>query len=543
MSNMKLHRYAGYADFPGPVVTVVMDGMGLGPENESNGIYMAYTPQLDELSREPLYTRLKAHGTAVGMPSDDDMGNSEVGHNALGAGRIFSQGAKLVNEAIRSGAIFGGKAWKEILKRTSQGGTLHLLGMVSDGNVHSHIDHLYALLDRAATENIRRVRVHGLLDGRDVGEKSGLSYFEPLEQRLADLSRNGRDYRIASGGGRMVTTMDRYQADWSVVERGWRAHVLGEGRAFASATEAIRTYYAENPDITDQYMESFVVAENGKPVGTIADGDAVVLFNFRGDRAIEISRAFDEKDFIEFDRRRVPDVFYAGMMQYDGDAAIPKNYLVEPPAIDRTLGEYLCASGISSFAISETQKFGHVTYFWNGNNSGYIDEKLEKYVEIPSDRIAFDLRPWMKAAEITDQVIEAIRSGRYKFIRLNYANGDMVGHTGIPSAIRIAVATVDMCLGRLLKTVKQAQGVAVITADHGNADCMWTEKKGVRSPMVAHTTNPVPFIIKDFSGKNGFSLADVQNPGLTNIAATICNLLGFAAPADYDPSLITLRKK
>jgi len=543
MSKMQLNRYAGYADFPGPVVMVVMDGMGIGPEDESNGIYLAYTPQLDELSSEPLYARLKAHGTAVGMPSDDDMGNSEVGHNALGAGRIFSQGAKLVNEAIRSGAIFGGRAWKEILGRTSAGGTLHLIGMVSDGNVHSHIDHLYALLDRAAAENIRRVRVHGLLDGRDVGERSGLSYFEPLEQRLADLSRDGRDYRIASGGGRMVTTMDRYQADWRVVERGWQAHVLGQGRPFASACEAIRTYYAEDPDITDQYMESFVVAENDRPVGTIEDGDAVVLFNFRGDRAIELSRAFDEQDFAEFDRVRVPDVFYAGMMQYDGDAAIPRNYLVEPPAIDHTLGEYLCASGITSFAISETQKFGHVTYFWNGNNSGYIDEKLEKYVEIPSDRIAFDLRPWMKAAEITDQVVEAIRSGRYKFIRLNYANGDMVGHTGIPSAIRIAVATVDMCLGRLLKALRQEQGVAVITADHGNADCMWTEKNGIRSPMVAHTTNPVPFIIKDFSGKNRFALADVQNPGLSNIAATLCNLLGFAAPEGYDPSLITLRKK
>ncbi|MCJ7603903.1 MAG: 2,3-bisphosphoglycerate-independent phosphoglycerate mutase, partial [Desulfobulbaceae bacterium] len=281
MSNMTLKKYAGYADFPGPVVTVIMDGMGIGPENESNGIYMAYTPWLDELADEPLYTRLKAHGTAVGMPSDDDMGNSEVGHNALGAGRIFAQGAKLVNEAIKSGSIFGGKAWNDIMNRTAKGGTLHLIGMVSDGNVHSHIDHLYAILARAAAEKIRRVRVHGLLDGRDVGEKSGLSYFEPLEQKLADLCRDGRDYRIASGGGRMVTTMDRYKADWQVVERGWKAHVLGEGRPFASATEAIRTYYAENPDITDQYMESFVVVENGRPVGTIENGDAVVLFNFR----------------------------------------------------------------------------------------------------------------------------------------------------------------------------------------------------------------------------------------------------------------------
>ncbi|MBI5557053.1 MAG: 2,3-bisphosphoglycerate-independent phosphoglycerate mutase [Deltaproteobacteria bacterium] len=539
---MKLKKYEGYSEFPGPLVMVIMDGMGLGPDNDSNGIHVAYTPQLDALAAEPLYTRLKAHGLAVGMPSDDDMGNSEVGHNALGAGRIFFQGAKLVSEAISSGHIFNGAAWREISKRASQGGALHLIGMVSDGNVHSHIDHLYSLIEHAAAAGFARLRVHGLLDGRDVGEKSGLSYFEPLEKKLAELSTTGRDYRLASGGGRMVTTMDRYHADWRVVENGWNAHVLGKGRPFSSATEAIRTYYAENPDITDQYMESFVVVENGKPVGTIEDGDAVVLFNFRGDRAIELSRAFDEADFTEFDRQRVPDVFFAGMMQYDGDAAIPRHYLVEPPAIDRTIGEYLCAAGISSFAISETQKFGHVTYFWNGNNSGYIDDKLEKYVEILSDKIAFDLRPWMKASEITDEVIKAIVSGRYKFIRLNYANGDMVGHTGIPIAIRIAVETVDMCLARLLKAVRKAQGVAVITADHGNADCMWTEKKGVRSPMVAHTKNPVPFIIKDYSGANNFRLATVTNQGLSNIAATLCNLLGFEAPGDYDPSLVTLDK-
>ncbi len=540
MNNLTLKRLPGYTEFPGPVVTVIMDGMGIGPRNDSNGIYAAYTPTLDGLSKEPLSTRLKAHGTAVGMPSDDDMGNSEVGHNALGAGRIFSQGAKLVGEAIASKKIFESKAWKQVLARTRQGGTLHLIGMVSDGNVHSHIAHLYALLDRAAEDGIKRVRVHGLLDGRDVGERSALSFFEPLEKKLKELSAVGRDYRIASGGGRMVTTMDRYNADWNVVKNGWNAHVLGKGRPFSSATEAIKTYYAEDPDMTDQYMASFVIVENGDPVGAMEDGDAVILFNFRGDRAIEISRAFDEPDFNEFDRERVPEVFFAGMMEYDGDAHIPKNYLVEPPAIDKTLGQYLCAAGVTSFAISETQKFGHVTYFWNGNNSGYIDDKLEKYVEIPSDRITFELRPWMKAAEITDAVVDAVKSGTYKFIRLNYANGDMVGHTGFPAAIRIAVETVDLCLGRLMKAIQHARGVAVITADHGNADCMWTEKNGKRSPMVAHTKNPVPFIIHDCSGVNRFSLNPLETRGLSNVAATICNLLGYEAPADYEPSLITI---
>ncbi|MFZ5759601.1 MAG: 2,3-bisphosphoglycerate-independent phosphoglycerate mutase [Thermodesulfobacteriota bacterium] len=541
MGDMQLKKNAGYQPFAGPVVLVIMDGVGIGRQDESDGVFMAYTPVLDELLREPLFTRLKAHGTAVGMPSDDDMGNSEVGHNALGAGRVFAQGAKLVSEAIAGGSIFAGKAWEEIRRRANDGGTLHLIGMVSDGNVHSHIDHLYAILDRCAGEGFARVRVHGLLDGRDVGEKSALDYFEPLEAKLDALSTDGRSYRIASGGGRMVTTMDRYNADWRVVERGWQAHVLGEGRFFSSACEAIRTYYAENPDITDQYMDSFVIAENNRPVGAIEDGDAVVLFNFRGDRAIELSRAFDETEFTEFDRKRRPAVFYAGMMEYDGDSHIPRNYLVEPPAIDRTLGQYLCVAGVPSFAISETQKYGHVTYFWNGNNSGYIDERLEKYVEIPSDNIAFHLRPWMKAAEITDQVIRAIGEGAYKFIRLNYANGDMVGHTGVPAAVRIAVETVDLSLGRLLKAVEKAGGVAIITADHGNADCMWTEKKGVRSPMVAHTKNPVPFIVKDFSGGNAFVLAGVVAPGLSNVAATICTLLGFVPPEEYDPSLVILR--
>ena len=541
MSELSLKPLAGFTPFPGPVVTVIMDGVGIGPENESNGVYVAYTPVLDDLLQGELVTRLKAHGTAVGLPSDDDMGNSEVGHNALGAGRVFAQGAKLVSEALKSGAAFTSKAWQEVLGRTSsKGGTLHLIGLISDGHVHSHVDHLYALLDQCVRGNILRVRVHGLIDGRDVGPKSALDYFAPLEQRLRELSVAGRDYRIASGGGRMITTMDRYNADWSVVERGWKAHVLGEGRPFSSACEAIQHYYDEDPAMTDQYMDSFVVVEDARPVGIMEDGDAVILFNFRGDRAIEISRAFDEPELTEFDRKRVPDLFYAGIMQYDGDAHVPAHYIVEPPAIDRTLGEYLCAAGIPSYAISETQKFGHVTYFWNGNKSGYIDETLETYVEIPSDKVTFDLRPWMKAAEITDQVIAAIASGRYKFIRLNLANGDMVGHTGVPISVRIAVETVDLSLKRILAALEKAGGIALITADHGNADCMWTDKKGKRTAMVAHTRNPVPLIIKDYNRKNSFQLSHLEQPGLSNVAATICNLLGFEAPKDYDSSLLVL---
>lgn len=537
MTQLQLQPISGHKK-TGPIVTVILDGVGLGPSDESNGVYSAYSPVLDTLMRERLFTQLKAHGVAVGLPTDGDMGNSEVGHNALGAGRIFSQGAKLVNEAISSGSLYAGESWREIINKSKNGGTIHFIGMISDGNVHSHIRQLYSMIERCIVEGVSRIRIHGLLDGRDVGQKSALDYFVPLEEKLKEVSVEGRDYRIASGGGRMVTTMDRYEANWDVVENGWRAHVLGEGRQFLSASEAIETYYAEDPEITDQYMDSFVIAEEGKPIGTIEDGDGVIFFNFRGDRAIELSRAFDEDDFTPFNRIRRPDVFYAGMMQYDGDALIPKHYLVNPPSIDRTLGEYLCGTGISSYAISETQKYGHVTYFWNGNKSGYIDRKFEQYIEIPSDRVSFDLRPWMKAAEITESVVSSIEGNKYQFIRVNLANGDMVGHTGVVAAVRIAVETVDMCLGRIASAVKKAGGILVVTADHGNADCMWTKKNGQTVPMVAHTKNPVPFVIKDYSENHQFEMSEVENPGLANVAATLCILLGYKPPSEYEPSLV-----
>ncbi|MBI3117591.1 MAG: 2,3-bisphosphoglycerate-independent phosphoglycerate mutase [Candidatus Hydrogenedentes bacterium] len=540
MSQFTLQPLDNYQAFPGPVVFVVMDGVGIGKRDESDGVFLAHTPVLDALFQEPLCTQLKAHGTAVGQPTDDDMGNSEVGHNTLGAGRVFAQGAKLVNEAIASKAIFGGSAWKKVIERAQAGGTVHFIGLLSDGNVHSHISQLLALLDQCAHENVKRVRIHVLTDGRDVGERSSLGYIDTLETKLAHCSQGGRDYRIGSGGGRMYITMDRYNADWAMVERGWKTHVLGEGRQFSSAKEAVQTYYDEDPKVTDQHVGEFVIAENGKPIGTIDDGDAVIFFNFRGDRAIELSKAFEEPEFDRFDRKRWPKVFYAGMMQYDGDLKLPKNFLVEPPQIAGSISQYFCTMGITSFAISETQKFGHVTYFWNGNKSGYIDERLEEFVDIPSDNVVFDQRPWMKSAEITDAVMEAVKSGKYKFIRLNYPNGDMVGHTGNPEAVRISVEAVDLGLSRLLPVIEKARGMAVITADHGNADLLFTVKNGKREPHVAHTLNPVPLIIKNYSGVNCWTLGQTANPGLSNVAATLTNLLGYRKPSEYDPSLIKL---
>jgi 2,3-bisphosphoglycerate-independent phosphoglycerate mutase len=543
MTTYSLKPLAGYKPFAGPVVCVVLDGVGLGKRDESDGVYLANTPVLDMLMREPLYLPIKAHGTAVGMPSDQDMGNSEVGHNTLGAGRIFAQGAKRVADAIASGELFRSPTWLRAIEVAKAGGTLHFLGLLSDGNVHSHISHLFALLDDVAKHGVKRVRLHVLADGRDVDEKSALRYLDATEKHLAGLNAGGRDYRIASGGGRMIVTMDRYNADWRIVERGWKAHVLGQARAFNSATEAVQTYYNEDPRVTDQYLDSFVIAENGKPIGTIEDGDAVVTFNFRGDRVIEISQAFDQDEFTHFDRQRRPKVFYAGMMEYDGDLHIPHHFLLPHAAIPGTLGQYLCGAKVTSFAISETQKYGHVTYFWNGNNSGYIAENLEQYVEIPSDLVPCDQRPWMKAAEITDAVIAAIESGKRKFIRLNYPNGDMVGHTGVPEAVRISVEAADLSLGRLLRALEKAGGVALVLADHGNADLMFTEKNGIRTPHVAHTLNPVPCAIKDYSKANAWKLAvhgRIATPGLSNIAATLCMLLGFEPPAEFDPSLIAL---
>ncbi len=538
---LKLKRSEKFDGRKGPLLLVIMDGVGFGRKDESDAVFLADTPTLDKLLSEiKLQTKLKAHGPAVGLPSEDDMGNSEVGHNAIGAGRVFAQGAKLVNKSLESGDIFKSDNWHKVIATANEGGTIHFIGLLSDGNVHSHIKHLFAMINKCAESGVKKLRVHTLLDGRDVGEKSALTYLEPTEELLRKISdEKGFDYKIASGGGRMITTMDRYNADWSVVERGWKAHVLGIGRKFKSAAEAVKTYYEENPDKIDQYLDSFVcVDENENPVGTIEDGDAVVFFNFRGDRAIEISRAFEEEDFNEFDRRRVPKVFYAGMMEYDGDLHIPSNYLVHPPSIDRPISQYLCAEGVTSFAISETQKFGHVTYFWNGNRSGYVNKDLETYIEIPSDRIEFDKAPRMKADEITNKTIELLKSGNYKFGRINYPNGDMVGHTGVMQAAIAAVEAVDQDLAKLLPVIDELGGIALITADHGNADEMFTMKKGKKDVKTSHTLNPVPFIIYDPNYKGEYKMADVKNPGLTNIAGTILNLLGFENVEDYDQSLI-----
>jgi 2,3-bisphosphoglycerate-independent phosphoglycerate mutase len=547
-----LKRREGYRPPSGPIVVVVMDGVGVGPGDEGDAVALARTPVLDDLRARFPYRTLLAHGKAVGLPDDSDMGNSEVGHNALGAGRVFDQGAKLVNRAIADGSLFHGEAWRGLtgacLERKRP---LHLIGLLSDGNVHSHIDHLFALIREAARLGIREIYVHPLLDGRDVPETSALLYIERLEFCLSEYDgKEGRRFRIASGGGRMVTTMDRYEADWRIVERGWNAHVHGQGRAFRSAREAIETYRAEVPGTIDQFLPAFVIVdEKGEPIAPIRDGAGVIFFNFRGDRAIEICRAFEQDDFPHFDRGVRPKVAFAGMMQYDGDFLIPKSFLVSPPSIERTMGEYLARNGVTQLACSETQKYGHVTYFWNGNRGGKFDEKAETYIEIPSDRVPFEQRPWMKAAEITDTVIAELRTGRHRFARLNYPNGDMVGHTGVRDAAIYAIEAVDLSLGRLLAAVADLQGVVLVTADHGNADEMYErEKSGAFSidPLTgrprartSHSLNPVPFVVFDPAAPGARRLRDdLPKAGLANVASTNLRLLGYEPPADYEGDLL-----
>ena len=544
----KLEKFEGVA---GPVLTIVMDGVGIAPENSGNAVSCAYTPTLDSLMKNYPMVALKAHGTAVGLPSDDDMGNSEVGHNALGSGQVFAQGAKLVSQSIESGKMFASETWNNLVSNAkTTNGTLHFIGLFSDGNVHSHIDHLKAMIVKAKEEGVSKVRLHILLDGRDVGETSALDYVLPFEAFLSELRSNHFDIKIASGGGRMKITMDRYEADWSMVERGWQTHVLGNARQFASAEEAINTYRAELK-VIDQDLPPFVITEDGQPVGTIEDGDSVVFFNFRGDRAIEISKAFDAVDFTAFDRVRFPKVIYAGMLEYDGDLHIPSNYLVNPPEISNTMSEYLTNTGIPQLAISETQKYGHVTYFWNGNKSGKFSEELETYIEIPSDVVPFEQRPWMKCAEITDKLIECLESGKYKYLRVNFPNGDMVGHTGNLQATICSMEALDLQLRRILPVIDKLGGVALITADHGNADEMYeldkktkqpkADKEGKFKSKTSHTLNAVPCIIYDNVASDKYSVKTDGKFGLSNVAATMVNLLGYEAPAIWDESIIDVK--
>lgn len=551
MSSLNLKKLTRFSGRDGPIVLIIMDGIGIGKEDNNNAFYLANTPFLDKLKQDcikmNLYTELKAHGTAVGLPSDEEMGNSEVGHNAFGAGNVFKQRALLAKEAIESKALFKSHKWLKLINYLNENnGTLHFIGLLSDGYVHSHISHLLGMLYGLLNSNIKKVRIHTLFDGRDVPPQSATLYIEELERVLNNITAAGDfDYRIASGGGRMRITMDRYNSDWNVVRRGWEAHVCGIPERlpgykgyFFTAREAVNQARIIEPDSTDQYLPSFVVINESQfPIGKIEAGDAVIYFNFRGDRAIQISRAFDEEDFSDFEKKCDPKVQYYGLLQYDDKHMIPKNYFIDPPRIFNTISDYLSAEGVKQFAIAETHKFGHISYFYKGNRD--ISIPGEDCVEVKSDPSeTIRDHPEMKAYEVKEQLEKAILSGNYKFLRVNFANGDMVGHTGDINASIIAAETVDRCVKDIVEIVNGLGGITIITGDHGNIDEMEQSK-------TSHTLNPVMFAIADSGYYDMYHVTNkyiinenLQEPALGNVAATILNLLGYEKPEGYLDSLI-----
>lgn len=580
-----LKKLPNFSGRKGPLVFIIMDGIGIGKRDKGDAVWAAEPKNLwnymQWCQERKLYAEIKAHGPAVGLPSEDDMGNSEVGHNAMGAGQIYSQGAKRVNEAILNGEIFKTPAWNEIVVGTAKvHKTLHFIGLLSDGNVHSHIQQLFKLMEGAVNSGIKRMRIHPLLDGRDVSPDSGLSYLQQLEDHIISLKKKDPelDIAIASGGGRMHVTMDRYYSDWNIVKRGWYAHVLGEVLKeeitneypgyFKSAKEAVECARRVYPTKLDQFNPTFVIVdEDGKPVGKMESGDAVVNFNFRGDRAIEITEAFifSDSKFKGFDRGNYPgsatskaesagsasangkgdhcpDIKYAGLLEYDSETHLPPKFLVPPPSIHNVISQYLCAMKIKSFAIAETHKYGHVTYFWNGNRSGGIDPHYEKFMELrslPNETI--EEQPEMKAKEVTELFLKELEKNEYHFLRINLANGDMVGHTGNIDSAKKAVKLVDECVHEIVEATLKMGGIAVVTADHGNAEEM-LDKKG--KPMTGHTLNPVPFLIldKEYQGEYQVDTSGIKTPGIANITATLLNLLGYEAPDFYEKSLITFKK-
>lgn len=508
--------------FSGPVVLVVMDGVGLSQKAEGNALAYARIDFLRDILKNYLALSISASGEAVGVV-EGQMGNSEVGHNTMGCGQIIKQGTARVEDAFATGAIWESDAWLGALKNVKEkNSTLHFAGIFSDGGVHSHIDHLEKMIKKAVSEGIGKIRVHCMFDGRDVASQSEPKFINRFETFAKNFPNS--DIKIASGGGRMTTVSDRYEEDWSRVERGWRMMVDGKSEnTFRSATEGIEFFRNKDPKIQDQNLPDFVVVDgNDEPVGKVKKGDSFIYFDFRADRAIEIAMAFTYRDFPHFSRGDYSpdDVYFAGMTEYNSDTHVPEHQLVPPIKITDTLNEFLGSRGISQLAVSETVKFGHITYYFNGNS--YDKAPEEHHIEVKSGPSDYNHRPWMKAAEITDKVLENLEN--YRFVRLNYPNGDMVGHLGEMESSIIAMESIDIQLKRLAKKVDELGGVMLVTADHGNIEEILDENG---QPKTAHTTNPIPFVIYDNTDNRfKYELSKTRYPGLSNIASTIAVLLG-----------------
>ncbi len=533
------------AEHSRPVLLIVMDGWGLGSGGAADAIAQAHTPNVDRLWKNYAHTRLLTHGYNVGLPSEKDMGGSEVGHLTMGAGMVLEQGPTRIKNAIADGSFFNSEALKQAITAAQGGGTLHLLGLLSDGNIHSHLSHFRALIDFAFESGIKRLRIHALLDGRDVGIQTAQKFVCELEEDFAFISSHeGFDYAFASGGGREVIIMDR-DHNWPKVAEGWDLMVHGKGKyRFPSMLAAIEYFRSAQPGLVDQDMPGFVIVDDeDKPIGIIADGDAVVMMNFRGDRAIEITEAFELDEFDAFDRGTRPDITYAGMMVYDEDRNLPALQLMGPTKVENPFGKRILELGVKQFRLTETQKYPHVTFFFNGGYRKPLDDTMEDYILIPSDKgISFAAAPQMKAFAIADKAVELIESGQYGFGLINFANADMVGHCGkIEPAIK-AIETVDTAVGHIIDALEKVGGYALITADHGNAEEMLAiATDGSSEPSTKHSTNPVPCILFDPAYDGNYALRQAQDddqPGLSNLAATLFEIMGYDVPNDLDTSLI-----
>ena len=526
--------------YDGPVVLAIMDGVGLAPDSAGNAVSRARTPFLGSAIKKYLHVALNASGEYVGL-IPGQMGNSEVGHNTMGVGRALKQDIARVEEAFASGAVFESEAWKGAISRVlheSAEATLHFSGIFSDGGVHSHISHLEQMITEAYRQGVRRMRVHAIFDGRDVPPQAEPKYIRRFEEFV--LQFTDADIKIASGGGRQTTVSDRYENDWSVVARGWDMMVNGQADYyFHSAEEGILALRKNDPEIQDQDLPAFVIVDNTeKPVGKIETGDALIYFDFRKDRAIEIAMAFTYWDFPYFDRGNYTpdDVYFVGMCEYNSDTHVPEHRLVEAAEMGETLHQFLGEHGVSQFAVSETVKFGHITYYFDGNS--YEKAPGEEFSEIKSYDGYPANCPWMRVAEISDAVINNL--DKYKFVRFNFPNGDIIGHTADISATVIAMETMDMSLKRIYEKVAELGGIMVIVADHGNAEEL-LDANG--EPKTAHTINKVPCIIcDDTANRTKYSLNDLREPGLASITSTMAVLCGLDDyPQDWSAPLIKLK--
>ena len=529
----------------GPLIHVVLDGWGVGAADETKAVNRANLPVMSRLIRGCPYTQLWTHGKYVGLPNEKDMGGSEVGHMTMGAGMVMEQGPTLIQNLLQSGEFFENPVLSRIIQNCVERDTpLHLLGLLSNGNIHSHVDHTEAIIRHAFQSGIRRCYLHALLDGRDVGVQSALDFTEPFEKLFSELKgqRPGIDYAFASGGGREVITMDR-DNNWEKIETGWQIHVHGQSEnQFPSIRDAIEHFRKQNPEIIDQDIPGFVIIRNGEAVGRIEDQHALIFTNFRGDRATEFSQAVLADDFPYFERYRCPEVLFAGMTQYDQDNQIPPDYLVGTPVVEEPFGKRILELGLKQFRLSETQKFAHVTFFYNGGYREPLDPLQENYHFIASDKIpSFAERPAMKAPGISKKAVEFINSGEYQYGLINFANADMVGHTGDFQATVRAVEAVDAALDNIVRAIDAVNGLLVITADHGNADEMLiSNQNGTLEISTKHSLNPVPFLIYDPLYNGDYRLKPFgqdYNNNLSNIAATNFLLLGQAVPDDLAPSL------